>query len=392
MRIPLSACAESIAPSATLALQERIAALRQKGVKVLGFGAGEPDFDTPAHIVAACNEALARHDTRYAPVAGKPELRDAIAAYLKRQCSLDLTRSQVCVHVGTKDGLHLAFRALLNPGDEVIIPAPYWLSYPDQVRLAGGVPVIVPCTAADNYKLTARTLRQSLTPKTRLLVFNSPSNPTGAVYSESDQQALAEVLRETSVAVISDEIYHRLVYGPNPFVSFARMPGMADRTLVVSGLGKTYAMTGWRIGFSAGPEHLISALARIQGQTTSGTATFVQAAAITALSGPQDCVQEMLAAYRNRAALMSDGLNRLPGVRCLPPHGAFYCWADISSASQRLGYANADEFATRLLDEAHVAVVSGIAFGADDHVRLSFAASEAQIREGLSRIAAFLSA
>lgn len=390
MQIPISKCAQTIAPSATLALQEKITQLRRDGVQVIAFGAGEPDFDTPAHIVTAANAALAKHDTRYAPVAGKPELRDAIAAYLKQYCSLTYARQQVCVTVGTKDALHLGFRVLLDPGDEVIIPAPYWLSYPDQVRLAGGVPVIIPCTDADAFKLTPAALKNALTPRTRVLVINSPSNPSGAVYSAAEQEALAAVLRATGVSVVSDEIYHRLVYGPHPFVSFAALPGMYDRTLTVSGVGKTFAMTGWRLGFAAGPAHVISAMSRMQGQTTSGATTFVQTAAIAALSGDQACVAQMLDAYRKRAQVMTAGLNALPGIRCTAPHGAFYCFANISEACDRLGCKDADEFATRLLEQVHVAVVSGVAFGAPRHVRMSFATSDANITEGLKRLTVFL--
>ena len=391
MQISISKCAQSIAPSATLALQEKIGQLRRAGVNVIAFGAGEPDFNTPAHIVAEANAALARHDTRYAPVAGKPELRSAITGYLKKYCNLSYSAEQVSVTVGTKDALHLGLRALLDPGDEVIIPAPFWLSYPDQVRLAGAVPVIISCPDSDGFKLTPAALRKAISPRTRLLVINSPSNPTGAVYSSAEQEAIAAVLRDSRITVISDEIYHRLVYGPNPFVSFAALPGMVERTLTVSGVGKTFAMTGWRLGFAAGPAPVISAMIRMQGQTTSGAATFVQAAAVAALSGDQSCVVEMLNAYRTRAQVMTAGLNHLPGVRCTAPHGAFYCFADVSEACERLACRDADEFATRLLDQSHVAVVSGVAFGAPRHIRLSFATSDANITEGLKRLAEFLS-
>lgn len=388
----LSQRIESIAPSATLAVADKARALRERGVDVISFGAGEPDFETPAHVREEAIRALHAGDTKYpSPVSGKTALREAVCAYLREWSALDYAANQVCVSVGAKDSLHLAFAALLNPGDEVIIPAPYWVSYPDQVRLADGVPVIVQPASRETLKVTSREIAALITPRTRALVVNSPSNPTGAVYSRRELESIAETLQGTDILVISDEIYHRLVFENPPQVSFASLAGMFERTLTVNGASKTFAMTGWRLGFAAGPRWLIDAMVKLQGQTTSGPASFVQTAMIAALRGPQDAVETMRRAYATRGAAMCDRLGRMPGVRCPRPHGAFYCFPDVSATFARLGVADADGFADKALDEAHVAVVSGTAFGSPAHVRLSFATNDAAIEEGLARLERWLS-
>jgi aspartate aminotransferase len=391
MDIRLSTRIQGLAPSATLAAADKARALRERGVEVISFGAGEPEFDTPESIKRAAVDALSAGDTKYpAPVSGKTPLRAAICEYLQKHCQIAYEPAQVCVTVGAKDALFLAFSALLDPGDEVIIPVPYWVSYPDQVRFVGGVPVFLPGDPENAGKISADMLRGAITPRTRALVINSPCNPTGAVYSRAELGALAAALRGTPVIAVSDEIYHRLQFEAPPGPSFAAIEGMLERTLVVNGMSKSFAMTGWRLGFAAGPQPLIDAMTRLQGQTTSGPASFIQTASRTALLGDQECVERMCRAYRERGARMCAGLNELPGVRCSPPRGAFYCFPDVSGTFAQLGVSNADGFAEAVLDHAHVAVVSGAPFGCPGHARLSFAASDAHIDEGLRRVAKLL--
>jgi aspartate aminotransferase len=387
----LSARILSIAPSATLAVTDRARELREAGADVISFGAGEPDFPTPPHVCEAAQRAIRDGDTKYpSPVAGKTPLRQAVCEYLKTYCGIEVRPSQVCISMGVKDALYLAFACLLNLGDEVIIPAPYWVSYPDQVRLCDGVPVIVRGTRRDSLKVAAAEIAAAITPRTRMLVLNSPSNPSGEVYSREELSAIADVLRGTNVVVISDEIYHRLVFTDSPATCFASLPGMLERTITVNGVSKTYAMTGWRLGYAAGPEWIISAMVKMIGQTTSGAVSFVQTAAVEALRGPQDDVEVMRQAYIRRAERMWRRLSAIPDVTCPRPQGAFFCLPDVSRVLARLGLRNSDEFAARLLEEQHVALVAGGPFGVPDHVRLSFATSDAAIDAGLTRIERFL--
>lgn len=391
MQARISQRLAALAPSATLAVMDRARKLRESGVHVVSFGAGEPDFDTPAGIRDAAVKALAAGDTRYpSPVSGITPLRTAVCEYLQATCGLSYSPGQICATVGAKDALFLAFAALLDPGDEVIVPVPYWVSYPDQVRLCGGTPVFVHASDGDRLTVTASEIAALLTPRTRALVLNSPSNPSGAVYSRAALAEIADLLRGRDILVISDEIYHRLLFSDEPYCSFASLPGMVGQTLTVNGVSKTFAMTGWRLGFAAGPEWLISAMTKLQGQTTSGPASFVQTAAATALRSPALEVHEMCAAYKRRGARMAERLNTMPGVRCAAPQGAFYCFPDVSKAIARLGLKSADEFADAVLDKAQVAIVSGTPFGSPAHVRLSYATSDEQIEEGLRRIERFL--
>ncbi|NUQ50829.1 MAG: pyridoxal phosphate-dependent aminotransferase, partial [Phycisphaerae bacterium] len=303
MTIAISDRIGRLAPSATLAVADAARALRERGVQVISFGAGEPDFDTPEHIKKAAVEALAAGDTKYPPVAGTPSLKAAITDYLRRYGGLSYEPAEVCVTVGAKDALHQAFAVLVNPGDEVVIPSPHWVSYPDQVRLAGGTPVFVTGQERLGGKIGPAELRAALTPRTRVIVLNSPCNPTGAVYSRAELEALAAVIRETQAVVVSDEIYHRLGFEQPTTASFAALDGMRERTVTVNGFSKSFAMTGWRLGYAAGPSAVISAMVRLQGQTTSGPPSFVQTAAIAALTGDQACIETMRTAYRERAAL-----------------------------------------------------------------------------------------
>ncbi len=387
---PLSTRLQRVAPSATLAVAEISRQLRKAGVDVVALAAGEPDFDTPQHVKDAAGESLKRGETKYGPTPGCDALRQAICDYLARYSNVTYQPSQICVTVGAKDALYELFQSILDPGDEVIIPVPYWVSYPDQVALADGRAVFAHGAPENDFKLTAADLKRALTPRTRALVLNSPSNPTGAVYSRDELAALGEALRGTNVLVVSDEIYHRLVYGGVQCTSAAAIPDLAERTITVNGVSKTYAMTGWRLGYLAGPQAIIDGVVRLQGQTNSGVATFVQHAAVAALTGDQACVENMRGAYARRAERAWTALNAMPGVRCLRPQGAFYCFPDVSGTFARLGVRDGDEFTSALLERAHVALVSGAAFGAPAHVRLSIAASDQQIAEGLRRIAKFL--
>lgn len=390
MELRISDRLNRLAPSATLAVAEAARALRERGVEVVSFGAGEPDFDTPAHVRQAAVDALARGDTKYPPVAGVPALRKAVCGYLERHSHARYEPDEVCVTVGAKDAIHQAIAALVNPGDEVIIPSPYWVSYPDHVKLAGGVPLVVPGDEQLGGKIGPAHLKAALNARTRVLILNSPCNPTGAVYSRAELAALADVLRPTSIAVISDEIYHRLGFHESPTACFAALDGMRDRTITVNGMSKSFAMTGWRLGFAAGPRSVIDAMIRLQGQTTSGAASFVQTAAAAALVGDQGYIEDMRAAYRDRATRVCAALNAMPGVRCVPPAGAFYCFPDVSGTFARLGVSDADGFARLVLERAHVAVVSGVAFGSKRHARLSCATSPALIEKGLDRLAKLL--
>jgi len=393
--VRLSQRAASMAPSPTLAMDAKAKAMRRQGIDVISFSVGEPDFDTPAHIREAAAAAMEQGHTRYTPAGGIPELKEAIQEKLARVNGLEYTPDQIVVSVGAKHALYNAFQVLLDPGDEVIIPAPYWVSYADQVRLAGGEPVIISTTEESGFKLTAEQLREHLTPRTRALVLNSPCNPTGAVYSREELAALAEVvLAHPECLIIADEIYEAFVYDGHEHVSIASLsPEVKARTLVINGVSKMYAMTGWRIGYAAGPKELIQAMADLQSQSTSNPTSISQWAAVAALRGPQEPVAQMVAAFRKRRDLIVEGLRALPGVTCQVPPGAFYVFPRVDAVfGKRYGDTvinNSQDLAMALLNEAHVALVPGSAFGYEGYLRLSYAASESQIRAGLERMAKF---
>lgn len=387
MAIRLSKYVERLNDSATLAVAEKARKLRAAGVDVVAFGAGEPDFDTPQHIKDAAVKALAAGDTKYTnPVSGKTALREAICDYTRKYGGVDYKPEQVCVAAGGKDALHLGFAAVLDPGDEVVLPVPYWVSFPEHVKMAGATPVYVQGDRQRGGKITPAQLSAAITPRTRAFVINSPSNPTGAAYSREELLEFAGVLRDTQVLVFSDEIYHRLAFAEPVATSFAALPGMYERTVTFNSASKTYAMTGWRIGWACGPELIIRGMSRITSQTTSGATSFVQTALVAALNGDQACVEEMRQAYRRRCDVMHGGLLRLRGFSCPRPDGAYYCFPDVSKTFTSLGVVDASGFAEAVLERAHVALVPGNAFGWDTHVRLSFATSEAQIEEGLRRL------
>ncbi|MBD2260664.1 pyridoxal phosphate-dependent aminotransferase [Pseudanabaena sp. FACHB-2040] len=377
-----------VTPSMTLAISAKAKAMKTEGLDVCSFSAGEPDFDTPDHIKAAAKQALDEGKTRYGPAAGEPALRQAIAEKLQAENGLCYGADNVIVTNGGKHSLYGLMMALIEPGDEVIIPAPYWVSYPEMVQLADGTPVIVPTTKETGYKITPEQLRQAITPKTKLFVLNSPSNPTGMIYSPEEIRALAEVVVEADIWVVSDEIYEKILYDGSTHLSIGAVsPEAYDRTLVSNGFAKAYSMTGWRVGYLAGPIPVIKALTTIQSHATSNVCTFAQYGAIAALRGPQDCVETMRLAFAERRQVIIDRIKAIPGLTCGEPQGAFYLYVDIS----QLGMPSLD-FCNRLLDEKYVATVPGISFGTEGTARISYATGMETILKGMDRLEAFVKA
>jgi len=382
-----------VKPSPTMAVTAKAAELKRAGRDIIGLGAGEPDFDTPDHIKAAAIEAIRAGRTKYTAVEGIVELREAICEKFRRDNQIEYQPDQVLVSCGAKQSIYNLAMALLGPGDEAIIPAPYWVSYPDIVLLADATPVIVSAGASQNFKLTPDQLEAAITPRTRLLMLNSPSNPTGVAYSRADLQGLAEVLRaHPQVITATDDMYEHIYWGKEPFCSLlTAAPDLHERVVTINGVSKVYAMTGWRIGYAAGPRKLIGAMKKLQGQSTSNPTSISQYASLAALTGDQSCIATMNAAFQERHDWLVEALNRLPGVRCLPADGAFYAFPDVSGAIATLDSVDDDTgFAEYLLDKAGVAVVPGTAFGAPGHVRLSFACSLATLQQAVERIAAVL--
>jgi aspartate aminotransferase len=381
-----------IKPSPTLVITAKAKALKSQGIDVVGFGAGEPDFDTPVHIKQAAIKAIDSGFTKYTDTPGIVELKDAIIAKLKNDNQLDYSRDQIIVSNGGKHVLYNIAQVLFESGDEVIIPAPYWVSYPDQVLLNDATPVFISTTEQNGFKVTPEELKKAITPKTKAFVLNSPSNPTGAGYSEQDIRALASVLEEHSIYCISDEIYEKIVYGDFKHFSIAQCSAkMKDLTLVVNGVSKAYSMTGWRMGFAAGPKEIIAAMNKVQGQVTSNICSITQKACVEAYVGPQDFLKDMVVQFQKRRDYIVAELNSLPGIKCPNPEGAFYVFPNIKGllgkkTNKGLVIANASQFADYLLEEYQVAVVSGEGFGAEGYMRLSYATSMEEIKKGLERI------
>lgn len=392
MTVDLAQRLQRIRPSATVSITARAQRLREQGRDVIVLSVGEPDFPTPEHIKAAATAALARNDTKYTPVDGSKALKDAIVAKLERDNGLSYTPEQVLVSTGAKQSCYNACFALLDPGDEAIVVAPYWVSYPDMVRLAEAEPVIVETTAERGFKMTAEQLERALTAKTRLLILNSPCNPTGAVYSAAELRALGEVLRAyPRVVVLSDEIYEHIQWTGAPFASFAaECPDLYERTLTVNGMSKGYAMSGWRIGYAAGPKHVIKAMTSLQSQSTTNACTIAQAAAREALAGDQSCVRDMSAEFRRRHDYFFARVRGLPGFECVRADGTFYLFPKVEAAIAAKRLANDLELCERILDDAGVALVPGTAFGAPGHLRLSFAAALSTLDAALTRLDEFL--
>jgi aspartate aminotransferase len=383
---------QRVKPSPTLAVTARAARLKAEGKDVIGLGAGEPDFDTPTHIAHAGVAAIQAGFTHYTHVEGIDELKDAIIAKFQRDNGLTYERSQILVSAGAKQTLYNLVMAVIDQGDEAIIPAPYWVSYPDMVLLADGLPVMPFAGMAQGYKITPRQLAAAITPQTRLLLLNSPCNPTGAAYTRAELRALGEVLLEhPRILIGTDDMYEKIYWEPEPFCSLATaVPELYARTVTINGVSKAYAMTGWRLGYCGGPKEIIAAMSTIQGQSTTNACSISQKAAIAALTGDQGCVAQMNAAFKERRDYVVRGLNSLPGVSCLPGSGTFYAFADASRAISALGLRDDGEFAEMLLNEAGVAVVPGSGFGAPGHVRISFATSMPVLEKALDRIGRLL--
>ena len=388
--------AKAVAPSATIAVTARAKELKAQGVDVVGFGAGEPDFDTPEYIKQAAIKALKEGQTKYTPAAGIPALRATIAKKLEKENGLKYAPEQVIVNLGGKHSVYEAMQAVLDPGDEVLLPAPYWVTYPEAAGLAGAEVKVLKTDKNNSYKITPEQLKAAITPKTALLVLNSPSNPGGFSYTPDELRALAKVLEGTAVMVISDEIYEKLIYGDTKFVSFAALSEDAfGRTLTLNGFSKAFSMTGWRLGYTAGPLEVIKAMNRLQDHMTSNPVTFAQYAAIAAM-GPEadEAIEKMRVEFEKRGKYMAERLRSMPGVECTEPTGAFYCFPDVSGNYGRtIGGAKINgsmDFAKALLEQANVGVVPGLPFGCDGNVRLSFACSLEQITKGLDRLEKWL--
>ncbi|MCG8670913.1 MAG: pyridoxal phosphate-dependent aminotransferase [Pseudomonadales bacterium] len=389
MDIQLSDRAQAIKPSPTLAVTNRAAELRAAGNDIIGLGAGEPDFDTPDHIKAAANQAIADGKTKYTAVDGTPDLKKAIIEKFARDNNLEYQPNQILVSCGGKQSFFNLSLALLNQGDEVIIPAPYWVSYPDMVTVAEGVPVVIETDASQRYKITAEQLEAAITDKTRLLVLNSPSNPSGMAYTKAELESLAAVLlKHPNILVATDDMYEHILWADEPFNNILTVcPELYDRTMVLNGVSKAYSMTGWRIGYAAGPAKLIGAMKKIQSQSTSNPCSIAQAAAQAALDGSQDCVTEMVKAFKERHDYVVAELNKIEGVSCLPGDGTFYAFPDLSEAIAKRDDVSDDvELAEKLLGEAGVAIVPGSAFGTPNHARLSFATSMEVLQDALGRL------
>ncbi len=388
--MPLSERISRIKPSPTLAINAKAQELRRQGVNVISFGVGEPDFDTPKHIRDAAVQAMEEGFTRYTAVGGIDELKDAIIEKFKKDNALDYDRPEVMVSCGGKHVLYNLAQALLNPGDEVIIPAPYWVSYPPIAILAGATPVIVQTDEADNFKLSPSVLEEAITSRTKLLVLNSPSNPTGSVYTIEELERLAEVISRHDLYVVSDDIYEKLLFDGLTFANIAQVEGMKDKIFVANGVSKSYAMTGWRIGYVAGPREVIAGMTKIQSQSTSNPNSIAQKAAVAALRGPQDVIEEMIDAFDERRKYLVGRLNGIKNVSCNTPQGAFYTFPNFSYYFKgRKGEKQINDsagLAEYFLTEAKVAIVPGIAFGANNFIRFSYATSLEVIKEGLDRI------
>jgi aspartate aminotransferase len=393
--IAISRMAAAVQPSATLAAGAKARQLKAEGVQVFDFSLGEPDFPTPEHICAAAVRAMKEGHTKYTPAIGIPELRAAIARTYQKTYGIRYSADQVVVSSGAKHSLHNALAATVGPGDEVIIPTPYWVSYSDLVQMTGASYVLAPTTLASGFKMTPAQLKAAITPRSKLLLLNSPNNPTGAVTSRRELEALADVVLDADLAVISDEIYEKLVYGDARATCFAGLrPELAERTITISGASKTYSMTGWRMGWTLGPTHVIKAMGNVQSQEIGCPCSVSQYAALAALEGEQDCVEKMRREYEARRDLVCQRLNAMPGIRYRVPEGAFYLFFDVSSHFGRTitgrQVTDSNSFCLAALECAHVNLVTGAAFGADGFVRLSYAASRDQLNGGLDRLEQWL--
>jgi len=391
MKLQLANRVHTLTPSTTLAITAKAKELKAQGIDVIGLGAGEPDYNTPQNILDAALKSMNDGQTKYTPSGGLPALKKAIIDKLQRDQGLTYEPSEILIGIGAKHVLFTLFQVLLNEQDEVIIPIPYWVSYPEQVKLAGGVPVYVEGTAKQQYKVSAQQIKQSITDKTRAIILNSPSNPTGMLYTETELQEIADVCKEADIMIISDEIYEKLIYHTAKHVSIAQLSDDAkDRTIVINGVSKSHSMTGWRIGYAAGNKQVINAMTDLASHSTSNPVTTSQYAAIEAYNGSQDTVEEMRVAFESRLEIIYPKVEAIPGFKVIKPQGAFYLLPDVSEAARMTGYNSVDAFAEALLTEANVAVIPGSGFGAPSTIRLSYATSLDLLEAAVARINTFV--
>lgn len=384
---------ETLTPSTTLAITAKAKQMKKEGIDVIGLGAGEPDYNTPDHIIEAAYASMKEGKTKYTPAGGLPELKDSIIRKMSRDHGLTYKPSEVMVGIGAKHVLYTLFQVILDPGDEVIIPIPYWVSYPEQVKLAGGVPVHVEGSVDSGFKITADQLKEAVSEKTKAFILNSPSNPSGMIYTEDEMRAILEVCREADIWIISDEIYEKLIYGDAQHVSVAALSEDAkERTIVINGVSKSHSMTGWRIGYACGDEAVIKAMTDLASHSTSNPVTTSQYAAIEAYDGSWDAVEKMRVDFGKRLEAVYPLLSDIPGFKVLKPQGAFYLLPDVSEAVNMTGFGDTDAFARALLEEAKVAVIPGSGFGAPDTIRLSYATELSQFKEAVRRIHEFVEA
>jgi aspartate aminotransferase len=381
----------TLTPSTTLAITAKAKQMKDSGIDIIGLGAGEPDFNTPDNILEAAISSMKEGKTKYTPSGGLVELKDAVINKLNRDQQLTYTRNEVMIGIGAKHVLYTLFQVILDPNDEVIIPTPYWVSYPEQVKLAGGVPVHIEADSAAQFKVTAEQIKNAITDKTKAIIINSPGNPTGMIYSEDELREIAAVCEEKDIWIVSDEIYEKLVYGNEKHISVAQISEDAKkRTLVINGVSKSHSMTGWRIGYVAGDEEVVTAMTNLASHSTSNPTTTSQYAAIEAYDGPQETVEVMREAFESRLNKVYPQLAAIPGFEVIKPDGAFYLLPEVTVAAEKTGYANVDDFATALLTEANVAIIPGSGFGAPKTIRLSYATSIDLIEEAIRRIDKFV--
>jgi len=391
MNVQLAERVKALTPSTTLAITAKAKEMKAQGIDVIGLGAGEPDFNTPDHIIEAAYESLKDGQTKYTPAGGLAELKSAIINKLEQDQGITYKANEIIVTTGAKHALYNLFQVILNDGDEVIIPTPYWVSYPEQVKLADGVPVYVDGKESNNFKITPEQLEASITDKTKAVIINSPSNPTGMLYSAEELKALGEIAVRHNIWIVSDEIYEKLVYGDNKHVSIAQLsPALKEQTIIINGVSKSHSMTGWRIGYAAGNAQVVKAMTDLASHSTSNPTSTAQYGAIAAYTGTQEPVETMKKAFEERLNIIHAKLTEIPGVTCLKPQGAFYLYPNVTEAAKLTGHDNVDDFVTALLEKANVAVVPGSGFGTPANIRLSYATSLELLEKAVERIADYV--
>nr|WP_238941748.1 pyridoxal phosphate-dependent aminotransferase [Bacillus sp. REN10] len=391
MDIELAQRVKALTPSTTLAITAKAKEMKAQGIDVIGLGAGEPDFNTPEHIIEAAYESMKKGQTKYTPAGGLPELKDAIIAKFQKDQGITYKRSEIIVTIGAKHALYTLFQVILDKDDEVIIPTPYWVSYPEQVKLADGKPVYIEGKEENQFKISPEQLEAAITEKTKAVIINSPSNPTGMLYTAEELQALGKVALRKNIWIISDEIYEKLVYGDNKHVSIAELsPELKEQTIIINGVSKSHSMTGWRIGYAAGNEQVIKAMTDLASHSTSNPTAPSQYGSIAAYEGTQEPVEEMKKAFEERLNVIHAKLNEIPGFSCLKPQGAFYLFPNVKEAAKLTGFADVDAFVAALLEEAKVAVIPGSGFGSPDNIRLSYATSLEALEAAVERMATYV--